>query len=115
MKTLVLDGKISRAVREGLELRQKLLVDGMPETEADRIIGQGLKAAWGDSIGQNTRSPWAYYCYPCKDTGWIEIEPDRHRLRRLYGEGGHVPAFYRKCEPCHWQDRERDLRAKQKA
>lgn len=113
-KTLVPDGKISRAVREGLELREKMLADGMDELEVDRIVGKGLQAAWGDSIGQSGRF-WGYYCNECKDTGWIETAPDVERIRRLYGEDGACHPFYLKCDPCRWQNSEREVRAKQKA
>lgn len=111
---LIPDGKISRAVRDGLELRTKLLADGMDETEADRIVGQGLKSAWADSIGQSGRF-WGYYCDRCHDSGWYEIASDVERLNRLYGENGAAHPVYAKCDPCRWQTRERENRAEQKA
>lgn len=115
MKTaLIPDGKISRAIREGLDLRGKLLADGMAEEEADRIVGQGLKAAWQDSTGESTRA-WFYYCDRCKDTGWIEVEPNWPRLRRLYGaDAPRIPDF-RKCDPCRWQNRQREIAMQQKS
>lgn len=114
IRSLVPDGKISRAVREGLTLRAKLLADGMEESEADEIIGQGLKGAWGNSIGQSGRV-WHYYCERCKDTGWSEIAPDAERLDRLYGPGGAAHSAHVKCDPCPWQERERRQRDEQQA
>lgn len=111
---IIPDGKISRAVREGLELRGKLLADGMDETEADRIVGQGLKAAWQDSVGNIERS-WGFYCNQCQDTGWIEVAPDVQRLNRLYGANGAAHPFYKKCEPCRWQNRQREIASERKA
>lgn len=110
-RALVPDGKISRAVRDGLALRDKFIADGMDETEINRIIGEGLKGAWQDSLGQQAGRVWRYLCDCCKDTGWSEIAPDRERLDRLYGDGGAAHPAYVKCDPCPWQNRERERRA----
>lgn len=112
--SLIPDGKISRAVREGIALREKLLADGMDEQVADTIVGQGLKAAWSDSVGQSGRH-WGYYCNTCRDTGWRMVPGDEERWKTLYGADAVCPDFARKCEPCNWQNRERELRAKTKA
>lgn len=108
-RALIADGKITRAVKEGLETRARLIAEGTDEVDADRIVGESLRRAWGNSIGQDGRE-WRYYCERCKDTGWSEIAPDGARLDRLYGPGGASHPFYVKCEPCAWQNRERDRR-----
>ncbi len=105
MKTLIPDGKISRAVREGLELRAKLLADGVDEAEADRIVGQGLKGAW---LGRD--EPWHYFCEKCKDSGWIIVPPsywELQRLERMYGEHPQHQDYMQACDPCHWRERQR--------
>lgn len=113
-RPLVPDGKISRAVREGLILRKQLLADGVPEEEADRIVGQGLKGAWEHKTGRT--DPWHYYCDHCKDTGWRLTRPtyvEMQRLIRLYGEDPQYQPYYVKCEPCKYVDRQREERRQQ--
>jgi hypothetical protein len=113
MKPLIPDGKISRAVAEGLKLRGELLAGGMAQEEADRIVGQGLKAAWA---GRD--EPWHYYCEKCTDTGWI-IEPPgyaaRQRLERLYGANAQAQDYMQACDPCHWRDKKRAERPRDAA
>ena len=85
MTAIIPDGIISRAVREAIELRGKLITGGMLEPEADRIVGEGLQAAWVQSTKRFTSGEriWSYYCTRCHDTGWIECLPDMARLRKL--------------------------------
>lgn len=108
MKKAFVPGKISIAVREGLALRAQLLADGVPEVEADHIVGQGLKAVW-----QQRDEPWHYYCLPCKDSGWRIVEPsymERQRLIRLYGETPQNQNYLQACDPCPWRDLQRAKR-----
>lgn len=115
MKPILPDGLISRAVREGLELREKLLADGMDIAEADRIVGEGLRAAWIQSTQRFTAGEriWHYYCQRCRDSGWIGVDPDVPRLQRLYGTDAAMIPDHRKCDPCPWQHKERESRQRQ--
>lgn len=114
-KSLIPDGLISRAVREGLILRKQLLADGMAEAEADRIVGHALKKAWQTSVKSEREDPWHYYCAHCKDTGWIIGPPsaqEQQRLQCLYGDNPQHQDYMTKCDPCRWIERERAQRRK---
>ena len=103
------DGKITRAVREGLELRGKLLADGMSQEAADEIVGAGLKAVWQSDRAE----PWHYYCEKCKDSGMVIVRPsytEQRRLVQMYGDDPAHQDYMAQCDPCHWRDRERGRR-----
>ena len=99
-------GPITRALTEAIALRKQLLADGVPEAEADQIVGKGLKAV----LGNPRANAWHFYCDRCHDTGWVEVEPDAFRMERLYGPKGSAQPTYRKCEPCRYLEREREKR-----
>lgn len=103
------EGPITKALKEGLKLRAQLIADGTPEREADRIVGQGLKA-----VLQNPRpEPWHFLCERCRDTGFVNVEPsedERRRLTRLYGPNPQTQGYVEKCEPCRWTQTEREKR-----
>lgn len=110
-RPLIPDGKISRAVREGLILRKKLLDGGMDQAEADRIVGQGLKGAW--QSGNERTEPWHSLCRTCNDSGWIIVEPsyvEKQRLTRMYGDPSKCQSYMRACDPCPWREQEREKR-----
>jgi hypothetical protein len=103
------DGPITTAIRDAMKLRLKLLADGTPEHEADRICGQGLKAVLGNSRAE----PWRFLCERCKDSGWIDVDPSRAELVRLielYGPDPKYQGYVMACEPCRWRTREREKR-----
>ncbi len=111
-KSLIPDGKISRGVREGLAMRATLLKMGTPEADVDRQVGQVLKRAWQASL-QSTRTVWHYVCARCKDTGWVNVDPsveELERLTSLYGPGPPHEGYVIRCEPCLWNQREREKR-----
>lgn len=117
-KPILPDGVISRSVREGLKLRRQLLDDGTPEHEADRIVGQGLKAAWEHSTGRasDAEITGKYLCGKCFDSGWLIVQPsylERKRLAHLYGDNPQHQDYMAKCEPCPWIDSERRKRREQ--
>jgi hypothetical protein len=113
-KSLIPDGKISRAIREGLALRKRLLADGMPEAEVDAIVGQGLKGAWQDSTKRvGDERDWTYRCGKCCDSGWIIVKPsymEQKRLARLYGDNASHQDYMQACDPCRWREDEREKR-----
>lgn len=103
------DGPITKAIRAAVALRQQLLADGMSESEADRICGQGLKGA----LGNSRAIPWRFYCEKCRDSGWMHIEPsprEMERLLRLYGDKPDYQEYIQKCEPCAWIQKQRNER-----
>lgn len=105
-------GAIIAAIRAAITLRAQLLADGMPPDQADVIVGKGLESVMG-----NPRSePWHFLCPSCHDTGWREVAPstaEAERLSRLYGD---IPQDARlvKCEPCRWQQRERQAQQRKR-
>jgi hypothetical protein len=110
MTPLIPDGKISRAIREGLILRKRLIADGLSPYEADQIVGQGLKGAWAH--GERTE-PWHSVCERCKDSGWIIVKPsymEQKRLQRLYGDDPQHQDYMQACDPCRWREQEREKR-----
>lgn len=109
------EGVISKAIREGLALRQQMLADGTPAAEVDRVVGQALKGAWECSTQQVSDADIRgfYRCGKCFDTGWINTEPsymERQRLVRLYGDNPQYQGYLAKCDPCPWLDEERRKR-----
>lgn len=112
-KPLIPDGKISRAIREGLVLRAQLIRDGMDEVEVDRIVGQGLKGAWRQSTQSDRDEPWHSLCRKCNDSGWLIVEPsymEKQRLVRMYGPDPQYQSYMQACDPCLWREREREKR-----
>ena len=101
-------GPITKALTEAIALRKQLLAGGMPEAEADAIVGKGLKAV----LGHPRANSWRFYCDRCRDTGWVSVTPDIERMERLYGPKGGYQDTLRKCEPCRYLERERSLRRK---
>lgn len=114
-RPLIPDGKISRAIREGLLLRKQMIADGTPIEEVDRVVGVALKRAWQDSVKSDRTDPWRYYCSACKDTGWRHARPtyvEQQRLERLYGDDPQHQGYVVKCDPCPWMEMEREKRRK---
>lgn len=106
------EGPITKALIEAVALRRQLLDDGTPAYEADRIVGQGLKAVLGNSRPET----WRFYCPTCKDTGWVNVDPseqEQARLVRMYGENPQHAGYAVKCDPCKWTQMEREKRRKQ--
>ena len=104
-------GEISAALEDAVKLRRQLIDDGTPATEADHIVGQGLKAV----LGAQRADPWRFYCEHCRDTGWINVTPSAEaqaRLRKLYGASDQHAGYLVKCEPCKWNDMQRAERRK---
>lgn len=108
------DGKIHRAVAAAIKMRETLIADGMAEPEVDRVVGEGLKAAWTDSLGGSLpNEPWYYVCEKCKDNGVIVVQPsymELKRLTRMYGENPQDQDYMAVCDPCAYRDRERTRR-----
>lgn len=105
------EGPITKALREGLKLRQRLLADGTTEVEADRIVGQGLKAV----LENPRKETWRFLCVACRDTGMVEAQPSEDemaRLIKLYGPNPQYQSYVIPCEPCRWRQREREKRRK---
>ncbi len=103
------DGPITRALKEGVKLRRQLLDGGMAEAEADRIVGQGLKAVLGNPNAERM----TFLCHKCQDSGWLNVEPtewEMKRLVRLYGPNPQYQPYMQKCDPCRWIDQEREKR-----
>lgn len=99
-------GEITKALEDAITLRKALIADGTPEAEADYIAGQGLKAVMG-----NTRHErWRFYCDECRDTGWRTVETTDPRVEQFYGSGGSAHGHVVKCEPCRWNQMEREKR-----
>lgn len=108
------DGEIYKALMDAFEGhgRRQLIEGGTPEHEADRIIGQGLKAVMGNPRPE----PWKFYCERCRDTGWSEVRPSpetEQKLIAMYGSVEQAQPYYVKCEPCKWTQLEREKRRKQ--
>lgn len=106
-------GRITQALEDAVDLRQKLIADGMPAAEADAHVGRGLK----DILGAQREHPWRFYCEHCRDTGWVNVTPSDQeiaRLTRLYGDATSHAGYVVKCQPCKWMEMERQKR-RQKA
>ena len=107
------DGPITKALMEAVTLRRELLDSGTPKLEADRIVGEGLRAL----LANPRPEAWRFYCPHCQDTGWITVEPSAEelvRLTRLYGENPQYQGYVVACEPCKWRTMEREKRRRQR-
>lgn len=113
-RPLIPDGLISRAIREGIMLRRKLIDGGMSQADADQIVGQGLKAAWEQSRKMDCAEDTGYYrCPKCHDSGWLIVKPsymEQKRIARLYGDDAKTQDYMQKCDPCAWLEHERAQR-----
>lgn len=105
-------GPITKALFDAIDLRKSFIDGGMSEHEANRRVGQGLKAILGNPRPEG----WKFYCANCHDTGWVNVEPgtaERERLMALYGSETQHQGYVMKCEPCKWTEMEREKRRKQ--
>lgn len=100
------DGPITTAIRDAIKLRAQLLAGGTPEHEADRIVGEGLKAV----LGHSRHERWRFYCDICQDRGWVNVPAEAERMTRVYGPNPQHQPVYRPCDPCRWRHREREQR-----
>lgn len=101
------EGPITKALMAAVDLRRKMLDDGMSAAEVDRIVGQGLQSVLG------SQREWRFYCEHCRDTGWINVRPspeEEARLLRLYGSVDQAQGYVVKCEPCKWNQMQREQR-----
>ncbi len=91
-----------KALIDALELREKLVTDGTKPVEADHIVGQGLKAEWGE--GKQA----LFRCPKCRDTGWVMKLAD---FSRMYGPTWGPTQVATKCDAfCAFLAHERQQR-----
>jgi len=103
------DGPITKALDEAVVMRRQMLDAGSPADQVDYAIGQGLKAL----LGNKREEPWHFICPRCRDTGWSEVRPsaeEEARLMRLYGSTTEHQGYVVKCDPCRWNQKEREKR-----
>ena len=106
------EGPITKALIEAVKMRREMLDAGHLPEYVDHEVGKGLKALLG-----NTRpEPWRFYCDRCHDTGWSPVRPsaaEEARLVTMYGTAEESHGYSVKCEPCPWNQQEREKRRKQ--
>ena len=104
MKTLRIGhprrGPIERAVWDAQLTRRALIRSGTSELEADRQIGEGLKAV----LYRPCPTALKRKCLECDDTGFVaDVSVD---VRHIYGPDAALKRAARKCEGCdYWQQR----------
>jgi hypothetical protein len=105
------DGPITKALVEAVAMRRQMLDAGHPEAEVDYLVGQGLKTL----LGNKRELPWRFLCERCHDTGWSPVRPSSDteaKLQAMYGTTENSHGYYVKCDPCPWNNREREKRRK---
>lgn len=109
MKTVFPIGRMAPAILEAVKRREKLIASGTSESDASRIAGEDLRAAWGS----DRTEPWHYYCEKCCDSGMVVVKPtyfEMQRLIRLYGPNPVYQDYMAPCDPCSYREREREKR-----
>lgn len=112
-KPPTVDGPITKALLEAVAMRRQMLDAGHLPEYVDHEVGKGLKAL----LGNKREEPWRFLCPRCHDTGWSPVRPsveEEKRLMTMYGSTDNSHGYSVKCEPCPWNQREREKR-RQKA
>ena len=106
------DGPITTALIEAVKMRREMLDAGHLPEYVDHEVGKGLKAL----LANPRPEPWRFLCDRCHDTGWSSVRPSAEteaKLLQMYGSTENSHGYYVKCEPCPWNQREREKRRKQ--